>query len=111
MKRSALIAVLAAAAISGGWFVRRLPQPPPGALCDVSRAKSRVSVYNAPQPAAEAVELAAAGLLAGGWTEAPVSTATFRLLTRGSDVTALVAEDLPDGGSRVTTLHCGDSLL
>ena len=105
MKRIAVIAAIAAAAISGGWIFRRAPAPPPDAIHASSRGDATVSVRHDPSPASDAAERAAAELRADGWAETPVSTPAFRLLTRGSDVTALVAEDLPSGGSRITTLH------
>ena len=38
-----------------------------------------------------------------GWTPAPVCTPTFKLLLRGHDLAAILAEDLP-GGTTVTEL-------
>ena len=105
MKRAALIAAIAAAALSGGWIFRRAPAPPPDAVHASSHGDSAVSVRHDPAHASDAAERAAAELRDDGWAETPVSTPTFHLLTRGSDVVALVAEDLPSGGSRITTLH------
>ena len=100
-----MLAALAAALVSGGWFFKRAPAPPPGAIHSSSRAGADVSVRHDPNPAFDAAERAAAELRAEGWTETPVSAGAFHLLTRGADVAALVAEDLPSGGSRITTLH------
>ena len=105
MKRIALIAAIATATLSGGWIFRRAPAPPPDAIHTSSHGDSAVSIRHDPSPALDAAERAAAELRDDGWTETPVSTPTFRLMTRGSDITALVAEDLPSGGSRITTLH------
>jgi len=105
MKRIAVIAAVAVAAISGGWIFRRAPAPPPDAIHSSARGDSAISVRHDSYPAPDAAERAAADLRADGWIETPVSTPTFRLLTRGGDVTALVAEDLPSGGSRITALH------
>ena len=105
MKRLPLAVALTAAVLSCGWFFRRVPAPPQDAIYSGGRGGSAISVRHDPSPASEAAERAAAELRADGWVETPVSTPSFRLLTRGSDVVALVAEDLPSGGSRITTLH------
>ena len=45
---------------------------------------------------------------AAGWEELPVSTRTFRLFARGARTAALLAEDAPSGGARVTEFRRGD---
>ena len=105
MKILALLAALAAAVVSGGWFFRRAPVPPPDATYASTRGDSAVHIRHDASQAFDAAERAAAELRAAGWADTPVSAGTFHLLTRGADVMALVAEDLPSGGSRITTLH------
>ena len=58
--------------------------------------------------AAEAAERAANAYRAAGWEELPVSTRTFRLFARGARTAALLAEDAPSGGTRVTEFRRGD---
>lgn len=104
-KRIYMAAAAVAAIASGGWFFRRAPAQPLNAICALSRAGADVTVSREPASAEEAAERAAAELRAAGWNETPVSVRSFHLLMCGEDVLALVAEDLPSGGSRLTTLH------
>lgn len=105
MKRTVIIAAaVAAALLTGGWFFRRIPSAPKDALYALSRAGADVTVRRIPAAAEEAADRAAAELREAGWSEAPVSVRTFHLLTRGDSIAALVAEDVPSGGARLTTI-------
>ena len=105
MKRTAIIAtVVIATLLTGGWFFRRVPAAPKDALYALSRAGADVTVRRVPAAAIDAADRAAAEFRDAGWSEAPVSVRTFHLLTRGDDVAAMVAEDVPSGGSRLTTI-------
>ena len=42
-----------------------------------------------------------------GWTSAPVCTPTFKLMLRGHDFAAILAEDLPDGVAVTELLRRG----
>lgn len=105
MKRSVLLAAITVAVLTGGWIFRKVPAYPADALHRASRHDTGFSVRRDAAPAADAARRAALELISDGWTQTPVSAGTFHLLTRENDVIALVAEDLPSGGSRITTLH------
>jgi len=106
MRRMIIItAIVAAALFTGGWIFRRMPSAPKDALYAFSRAGADVSIRHDPSIADDAADRAAAELRDKGWSETPVSVRTFHLLTRDNDIIALVAEDIPSGGSRITTIH------
>ena len=100
-------ALLACAlAASAGWFFRRAGTPslPPGGWRgEIGDGRTSVNVWRAPGTAAAAAAAREAAYVAEGWTPAPVCTPTFKLLQRGHDLAAILAEDLP-GGVTVTEL-------
>ncbi len=105
VRRVLAFLAMAAAVLTGGWIFRRAPTMPQDALHSTSRGDSQISVRRHSSAAFDAASQSAAELVSAGWTESPVSAGTFHLLTRDGDVVAIVAEDLPSGGSRITTLH------
>ncbi len=105
VRRVVAFLAIAAAVLTGGWIFRRAPATPQDALYASSHGDSQVTVRHHASQAFDAASQSAAELTSAGWTESPVSAGTFHLLTRDGDVVAIVAEDLPSGGSRITTLH------
>ncbi len=106
MKRTSalpFILVLLSALLAGGWIFR-VQQTVDPVYSGTVAGDAQVSVRFEPGTAEEAADRAAAGYRSAGWDMLPVSTRTFKLFTRGSRTAALLAEDIPQGGSRVTEL-------
>ena len=103
----AVAALLACAVVgSAGWlFMRtRAPSLPPGGWQgEQGGGRTSVKVWQAPGTAASAAAARESAYVSEGWTLLPVSTPTFKLLQRGHDLAAILAEDLP-GGTTVTEL-------
>ena len=100
--RLIVAAALLACAVAGsaGWFFMRTRAPslPPGGWQgELGGGRTSVRVWQATGTAASA---AAA-------TPAPVCTPTFKLLLRGHDLAAILAEDLPDGTTVTELLRNG----
>ena len=105
-------AALLACAVAGtaGWvFMRtsRLTAPSGGFQVDISGGNTSVNVWRAPGTAESAAAAREAEYRAEGWISAPVCTPTFKLMLRGSDLAAILAEDLPDGVSVTELLRRG----
>ena len=90
--------VLVAALLAGGWIFHTQATVEP----------AYAETLSGDMAAAEAAERAANAYRAAGWEELPVSTRTFRLFARGARTAALLAEDAPSGGARVTEFRRGD---
>ena len=58
----------------------------------------------------EAAARTAEAYRSAGWEELPVSTRTFKLFSRGRRTAALLVEDVPQGGTRVTEFRRGSAL-
>lgn len=99
--------VLVAALLAGGWIFHTQATVEP-AYAETLSGDMTVAVRFEAGPAAEAAEWAANAYHAAGWEELPVSTRTFRLFARGARTAALLAEDAPSGGARVTEFRRGD---
>lgn len=112
-KRNAIVAaaVLACAlAAAASWFFQQPstpPLPPGGWHGELSGGRTSVSVWQTPGTAASAASAREAAYVAEGWTPAPVCTPTFKLLLRGHDLAAILAEDLPDGTTVTELLRHG----
>ena len=99
-----------AVAGSAGWFLLRAGAPslPPGGWqTELADGRSTVSVWRASGTAASAAAAREAAYVSDGWTLLPVSTPTFKLLQRGHDLAAILAEDLPDGTTITELLRHG----
>ena len=108
VRRLIVAATLLACAVVGsaGWFFMRTRAPslPPGGWKgELGGGRTSVRVWQATGTAASAAAAREAAYVAEGWTPAPVCTPTFKLLLRGHDLAAILAEDLP-GGTTVTEL-------
>lgn len=108
VRRLMLAGALLACAVAGsaGWFFMRtgVPSLPPGGWQgELGDGRTSVSVWQAPGTAEVAAAAREAAYVSEGWTPAPVCTPTFKLLLRGHDLAAILAEDLP-GGTTVTEL-------
>lgn len=104
----ALIACALAAA--AGWFFQQpgAPSLPSGGWQgELGGGKTAVSVWQTPGTAASAAAAREAAYVAEGWTPAPVCTPTFKLLLRGHDLAAILAEELPDGTTVTELLRHG----
>ena len=71
---------------------------------------ANVSVRFEAGTAEEAAARAAEAYRSAGWEELPVSTRTFKLFARGRRTAALLVEDVPQGGTRVTEFRRGSAL-
>ena len=104
-------ALLACAlAVPAGWFFQtsRAPSLPPGGWQgELGGGRTSVRVWQATGTAASAAAAREAEYVSEGWTPAPVCTPTFKLLLRGHDLAAILAEDLPDGTTVTELLRHG----
>ncbi len=98
-----LILVLVSALLAGGWIFRVQKTVAPVYAGTVA-GDAQVSVRFEPGTAEEVADRAAANYRSAGWDVLPVSTRTFKLFARGRRTAAFLAEDQPQGGSRVTEL-------
>ncbi len=104
-----LALVIVTALLAGGWFFRVQKTVDPVYTGTVA-GDAAVSVRFEPGTAEEAADRAAASYRAAGWDVLPVSTRTFKLFARGHRTAALLAEDSPAGGARVTEFRRGSEL-
>ena len=105
-RRLAAALLACALAVSAGWFFQgsgRPALPPGGWQTELAGGRTSVNVWQTSGTAASAAAAREAAYVAEGWTPAPVCTPTFKLLLRGHDLAAILAEDLP-GGTTVTEL-------
>ena len=105
-RRLAAALLACALAVSSGWFFQRTGAPAlpsGGGRIELAGERTVVNVWQTPGTAASAAAAREAAYVAEGWTPAPVCTPTFKLLLRGHDLAAILAEDLP-GGTTVTEL-------
>lgn len=112
VRRLIMAAALLACAVAGsaGWFLLRAGAPslPPGGWeTELAGGRTSVKVWQAPGTAASAAAAREAEYVSEGWTPAPVCTPTFKLLLRGHDLAAILAEDLPDGTTVTELLRNG----
>jgi len=108
VRRLIVVGALLACAVAGsaGWFFLRAgaPSAPPGGWrTELANGRTAVNVWQVPGGAASAAAAREAAYVSEGWTPLPVCTPTFKLLQRGHDLAAILAEDLP-GGTTVTEL-------
>ena len=109
-RRLAAALLACALAVSSGWFLLRTrepPVPPGGWQGELDGGRTSVKVWQAPGTAASAAAAREAEYVSEGWTPAPVCTPTFKLLLRGHDLAAILAEDLPDGTTVTELLRNG----
>ena len=111
-RRLIVAAVLLACALActAGWFFQSAERPslPPGGWqTELAGDRTSVSVWHASGTAASAAAEREAAYVSDGWTVLPVSTPTFKLLQRGHDLAAILAEDLPDGTTITELLRNG----
>ena len=112
VRRLIVAAALLACAVAGsaGWlFMRtRAPSLPSGGWQgELGGGRTSVRVWQATGTAASAAAAREAEYVSEGWTPLPVSTPTFKLLLRGHDLAAILAEDLPDGTTVTELLRNG----
>ena len=114
MKKRHLIigGALLVCALAGmaGWFFQRAggqSLPPGGWQTELADGRSSVNVWRASGTAVSAAAAREAAYVSDGWTLLPVSTPTFKLLQRGHDLAAILAEDLPDGTTVTELLRHG----
>ena len=105
-------AALLACAVAGsaGWFFQKAGGPalPPGGWqTELAGGRTSVNVWRAPGTAVSAAAAREAAYVSDGWTSLPVSTPTFKLLLRGHDLAAILAEDLSDGVTVTELLRNG----
>ena len=110
--RAIAFAALVACAVVGsaGWVFMRTPAPamPPGGWQAVfAGGRTSASVWREGGTAASAAAAREAKYRSAGWTSAPVCTPTFKLMLRGRDFAAILAEDLPDGVAVTELLRRG----
>ena len=111
--RRLIIAVaffVCALAVTAGWFFQKAGRPvlPPGGWqSEIAGGRTSVNVWRAPGSAVSAAAAREAAYVSDGWTSLPVSTPTFKLLLRGHDLAAILAEDLPDGTTVTELLRNG----
>lgn len=101
--------ILAGALFTGGWIFQTRQAVDPVYTGTVA-GDATVSVRFETGTAEEAAERAAEAYRSAGWVEVPVSTRTFRLFAHGRRTAALLAEDVPQGGVRVTEFRRGSEL-
>ena len=109
-RRLAAALLACALAVSSGWFFQRTGAPAlpsGGGRIELAGERTVVNVWQAPGTAASAAAAREAAYVAEGWTPAPVCTPTFKLLLRGHDLAAILAEDLPDGTTVTELLRHG----
>ena len=107
-RRLIVAGALLACAVAGsaGWFFLRTGAPalPSGGWqTELAGGRTAVNVWQTSGTAASAAAARESAYVSEGWTLLPVSTPTFKLLQRGHDLAAILAEDLP-GGTTVTEL-------
>ena len=112
VRRLIMVSAFLACAVAGsaGWFFMRTRAPslPPGGWQgELGGGRTSAKVWLAPGTAASAAAAREAEYVAEGWTPAPVCTPTFKLLLRGHDLAAILAEDLPDGTTVTELLRNG----
>lgn len=92
-------------AVYAAWFFQgpAVPIPPGGWTTELRGGRTSVNVWQAVGTAEAAAAEREAAYVSDGWTPAPVCTPTFKLLLRGHDMAAILAEELP-GGTTVTEL-------
>ena len=104
-------ALLACAlACTAGWFFQKAGRPvlPPGGWqSEIAGGRTSVNVWQTSGTAASAAAAREAAYVSEGWTPLPVCTPTFKLLLRGHDLAAILAEDLPDGTTVTELLRNG----
>ena len=104
-------ALLACAlAATAGWFFQKAGGPvlpPNGWQAELAGGRTSVNVWRAPGTAASAAAAREAAYVSEGWTPLPVCTPTFKLLLRGHDLAAILAEDLSDGVTVTELLRNG----
>ena len=99
-----------ALAVTAGWFFQGGggPSLPPGGWqTELAGGRTSVNVWRAPGAAASAAAAREAAYVSEGWTPLPVCTPTFKLLLRGHDLAAILAEDLSDGVTVTELLRNG----
>ena len=112
MKRFLLLTILpitVCVLLAGGWIfqTQRAVEP---TYAGTLAGDANVSVRFEPGTAEEAAARAADAYRSAGWEEVPVSTRTFKLFARGRRTAALLAEDVPPGGARITEFRRGNEL-
>ena len=112
VRRFIVVSALLACAVasSAGWFFMRTRAPslPPGGWQgELGGGRTSVKVWQAPGTAASAAAAREAEYVSEGWTPAPVCTPTFKLLLRGHDLAAILAEGLSDGTTVTELLRNG----
>ena len=112
MKRFLLLTILpiiVCTLLAGGWIfqTQRTVEP---TYAGMVAGDANVSVRFEPGTAEEAAARAADAYRSAGWEEVPVSTRTFKLFARDRRTAALLAEDVPQGGVRVTEFRRGSEL-
>ena len=104
------LAVLVLVPLLAGWIFFRRSAPKDGDYtCDTGGGRGTVTVRFVESGSVAAADELEAELAASGWRRAPVCTPTFRMMLRGSAVTALLAEDV-GGRTRITMLQTRDDL-
>ena len=112
MKRFLLLTILpivVCALLAGGWIfqTQRTVEPTyAGTVAGDANVSVRFEVGTAEEAAARTAE----AYRSAGWEELPVSTRTFKLFARGRRTAALLVEDVPQGGIRVTEFRRGSAL-
>ena len=99
-----------ALAVTAGWFFQKAGGPalPPGGWqTELAGGRTSVNVWRASGTAASAAAAREAAYVSEGWTPLPVCTPTFKLLLRGHDLAAILAEDLSDGATVTELLRNG----
>ena len=114
MKMRRLIIAVAffagALAVTAGWFFQKAggsTLPPGGWQSEIAGGRTSVNVWRASGTAASAAAAREAAYVSEGWTPLPVCTPTFKLLLRGHDLAAILAEDLSDGVTVTELLRNG----
>ena len=112
MKRFLLLTILpivVCALLAGGWIFQTRQTVEPTYAGTVA-GDANVSVRFEAGTAEEAAARAAEAYRSAGWEELPISTRTFKLFARGRRTAALLVEDVPQGGTRVTEFRRGSAL-
>ena len=114
MKKRHLVVAAAffacALAVTAGWFFQKAGRPvlPPGGWqSEIAGGRTSVNVWQTSGTAASAAAAREADYVSEGWTPLPVCTPTFKLLLRGHDLAAILAEDLSDGVTVTELLRNG----
>ena len=104
-----ILPIIVCALLASGWIFHTQQVVEPTYAGTVA-GDANVSVRFETGTAEEAAARAAEAYRAAGWEELPVSTRTFRLFAHGRRTAALLAEDNPQGGVRVTEFRRGSEL-